>query len=106
MNIKLTEGETQVTRIMATFRKNRKHYLQEALGLAIFMISACFFSAQLEGKYGSLHGAIPNANLRLVIMGFLMGYHREDALEEAERLRERLEGRNVAAAASSERRDR
>jgi aquaporin Z len=73
MDIKLTEARTGIAHIRASFRKNRVHYLQEALGLAIFMISACFFSAQLEGKQGVLHGAIPNANLRSLIMGLLMG---------------------------------
>ena len=59
--------------LLASFRKNRIHYLQEALGLAIFMISACFFSAMLEGKDSVLHLAIPNGRVRLLIMGILMG---------------------------------
>src|SRR4030095_6333161 len=37
------------------------------------MISACFFSAALEGRHGALHIAIPNTNLRGLIMGILMG---------------------------------
>jgi aquaporin Z len=73
MDIKLTEAAAGLARIPASFRKNGVHYLQEALGLAIFMISACFFSAQLEGKQGVLHQAITDANLRSLIMGLLMG---------------------------------
>ena len=73
MDIKLNEAVTGIARIRSSFRKNRVHYLQEALGLAIFMLSACFFSAQLEGKNGVLHQAIPDANLRSLIMGLLMG---------------------------------
>lgn len=54
------------------FRKNWRLYLSEALGLAIFMISACFFGAMLEGKT-SWHQAISNAQVRLIITGVLMG---------------------------------
>lgn len=57
----------------AAFRKNRKHYLQEALGLAIFMISASFFSALLEAKDSAIHVAIPSMMLRNIIAGALMG---------------------------------
>ena len=57
----------------ASFRKNWKYYLQEALGLAIFMISACFFAALLESNSSSIHHAIPDSFLRTVIMGILMG---------------------------------
>ncbi len=73
MNMKISEGATGMARIGSSFRKNHVHYLQEALGLAIFMISACFFSAALEGKQSALHLAIPNGNLRSLIMGLLMG---------------------------------
>ena len=54
------------------FKKNWKLYCSEALGLAIFMISACFFGAMLEGNT-SWHLALPNSFLRLVITGILMG---------------------------------
>jgi aquaporin Z len=54
------------------FSKNWRLYLCEALGLAIFMISACFFGAMLEGNT-SWHKAIPNVTLRLAITGVLMG---------------------------------
>ena len=55
----------------AAFRKNRKHYLQEALGLAIFMISACFFSAMLFSEKSSWH--LPNMMMRNALMGIAMG---------------------------------
>jgi aquaporin Z len=54
------------------FEKNWRLYLCEAFGLAIFMISACFFGAMLEGKT-SWHQAIPSAQARLIITGVLMG---------------------------------
>lgn len=56
-----------------SFRNNWKHYLQEALGLAIFMCSACLFGALLESRYSVVHQFIDSAFLRTVIMGALMG---------------------------------
>lgn len=56
-----------------SFLKNWKHYLQEALGLAIFMISACYFSAVLESPHSSLHQQLQNAELRSILSGILMG---------------------------------
>jgi aquaporin Z len=50
-----------------------KLYLMEALGLSIFMISACFFSAILEAKTSIIHSLIPDSFVRLIIMGVLMG---------------------------------
>lgn len=73
MNIRVFTGAAGLTQLKASWRKNRKHYLQEALGLAIFMISACFFGAMLESPQSSWHAAIPNGTLRLIIMGILMG---------------------------------
>ncbi len=73
MPIRIVTGKGGLTQFSASFRKNWKHYLQEALGLAIFMISACFFSALLEGKNALLHLAIQNNFLRTVIMGLMMG---------------------------------
>lgn len=73
MPINSSEGSTGMARFRTAFRKNRVHYFQEALGLAIFMSSACFFAAILEGKESTLHLAIPHATIRLMIMGLLMG---------------------------------
>lgn len=57
----------------AAFRKNWKHYLQEALGLGIFMISACFFSAMLFSEKSSWHHSISSLTLRNILMGIAMG---------------------------------
>jgi aquaporin Z len=57
----------------ASLKKNWIHYFQEGLGLAIFMISACFFGAALEGEHGFLHHAIENRFIRMLIMGIMMG---------------------------------
>lgn len=54
------------------FKRNWRLYLCEALGLAVFMISACFFSAMLEGPT-SWHNAIVDPFIRTVIAGILMG---------------------------------
>src|SRR5436309_15984208 len=56
----------------ASLKKNYKHYLQESLGIAIFMISACFFGGILEAKDSALHHAITDNFARSVIMGICM----------------------------------
>jgi len=73
MNIRVFTGSSGLAQIKASFKKNWLHYLQEALGLAIFMVSACFFGGMLEAKNSSLHLAIPNAFARSIIMGIMMG---------------------------------
>ena len=73
MPIRVFTGTGGIIQLKASFRKNWKHYLQEALGLAIFMISACFFGALLEGKDAPLHLVIQNNFFRTVIMGIMMG---------------------------------
>ncbi|HEU5168735.1 MAG TPA: aquaporin, partial [Chitinophagaceae bacterium] len=71
MPIQVFTGKRGFTQMKAAFRKNWKHYLQEALGLAIFMISACFFSAMLFSEKSSWF--LPNAMMRNVCMGIAMG---------------------------------
>src|SRR6266496_4629534 len=73
MPIRIYSGKDGLTQMKASFKKNWIHYLQEALGLAIFMISACFFGAMLEAKNSVLHLAIHSSFARTIIMGVLMG---------------------------------
>lgn len=73
MPIRIDTGTSGWSQGKASFIKNRIHYLQEALGLAIFMISACFFGALLEAKQSPVHHAIPGSITRSLIMGVLMG---------------------------------
>jgi aquaporin Z len=73
MNIKAVSGYGGFIQMRASFKKNWKHYLQEAFGLAIFMISACLFGALIYSNHGALHLAISNDYIRTVIMGILMG---------------------------------
>jgi aquaporin Z len=73
MPIRVVTGSGGWLQMKASWKKNWKYYLQEALGLGIFMISACFFGAMLEAKNSSLHLAIPNNFIRTVMMGVLMG---------------------------------
>jgi aquaporin Z len=53
--------------------ENIKIYLLEALGLAIFMVSACFFTVLLEYPHSPVHKALVNPFTRLVLMGIAMG---------------------------------
>jgi aquaporin Z len=55
------------------FQQNWKLYLMESLGLAIFMISACFFGGILEAKTSVIHQMILYPFLRNVLMGIMMG---------------------------------
>ena len=73
MPIQVATGTPGVTQMKAAFSKNWKHYLQEALGLAIFMVSACFFSAVLFAEKSSWYHSIPNEVMRNILMGIAMG---------------------------------
>jgi aquaporin Z len=73
MPIRVFTGKDGMKQMKASFKKNRKHYLQEALGLAIFMISACFFSAMLFAEKSSWHSSLSNDMHRNVLMGIMMG---------------------------------
>jgi aquaporin Z len=73
VNIRAFSGKKGLAQMRASFKKNLQHYLQEALGLAIFMISACFFSGMFEAKNSSWHLAISNDFSRTIIMGVMMG---------------------------------
>jgi aquaporin Z len=58
--------------MLNAFKNHWRLYFSEALGLSIFMISACFFGAMLEGET-IWHRGIPSAFSRTVITGVLMG---------------------------------
>lgn len=73
MPIQVFTGSKGIKQLKAAFQKNRKHYLQEALGLAIFMVSACFFGAMLFSEKSPWHNLIPTETLRNVLMGVAMG---------------------------------
>jgi aquaporin Z len=73
MPIQVVTGSKGWVQLKASFKKNWIHYLQEALGLAIFMVSACFFSALLWGNDVSFHFNISNDSTRNIMMGVLMG---------------------------------
>jgi aquaporin Z len=73
MPIRVYSGKRGFTQMKASFKKNWVHYLQEALGLAIFMVSACFFSALFWGNEGSLHYTFPDDDVRNIVNGILMG---------------------------------
>lgn len=73
MPIRIVTNKSAGVQIISSFKKNWIHYLQEALGLAIFMISACFFGSLLEAQHSFIHLLIPDSFTRNVLMGILMG---------------------------------
>src|SRR5438309_10537296 len=54
------------------FKQHWKLYLMEALGLAIFMISACFFAGFFESS-GSFANKALASDTRHILNGILMG---------------------------------
>ena len=56
-----------------TFRKNWIEYLIEAWGLGTFMVSAGGFGTLLFYPQSPVYLAIPNASIRLILMGLAMG---------------------------------
>ena len=58
--------------IKASFKKNWKFYMQEALGLVIFMFSACFFSGLFFGHHGYFVADFTEP-VRQILLGLLMG---------------------------------
>lgn len=73
MPIRIVAGTGRFTQMKASFVKNWKYYLQEALGLGIFMVSACFFSAELFSQQGILANAFTTGEEKNIMMGLLMG---------------------------------
>ena len=73
INIQVITDEPGIKQARASFAKNRLHYLREALGLAIFMVSACAFGSLLEARHSWLHLAVQSDQVRLIIMGVAMG---------------------------------
>lgn len=60
-------------KMLETLKQHWPEYLMEALGLGLFMISACAFGVVLEHPGSMVHKAIPDGNLRRVLMGLAMG---------------------------------
>ena len=73
MPIRIVTGHSGWLQLKASFKKNWINYLQEALGLAIFMASACFFSAMLFSPESSWYTAIPDLAIKNILMGVAMG---------------------------------
>lgn len=71
--IKVNSGYSGWQQMKAAFRKNYIHYLQEALGLGIFMISACFFGAMLFSEKSSWYHLLESDTQRNLLMGVAMG---------------------------------
>jgi aquaporin Z len=56
-----------------TLKCHYPEYLMEAAGLGLFMISAASFGTLLEHPASPIHQAIPNPDLRRLLMGLAMG---------------------------------
>lgn len=73
MPIKINTGSRGYVQMKAAFKMNWRHYLQEALGLGIFMASACFFSAMLFSEKSAWYHFFPGFTARNIFMGLMMG---------------------------------
>jgi aquaporin Z len=73
MPIRVFSGSKGWKQIKAAFTNNWIHYLQEALGLAIFMISCCLFGALIYSKQSTWYPLFPSQFARNVLMGVMMG---------------------------------
>lgn len=73
MPIRVFTGSGGMKQLKASFKKNSLHYLQEALGLAIFMISACYFSAKLFSPQSNWYNLFADNMQRNLLMGVMMG---------------------------------
>ncbi len=73
MPIQVFTGTTGTKQMKAAFRNNKQYYVQEALGLALFMVSACLFSALIFSPNGSWNHVIAGDLLKNAVMGMLMG---------------------------------
>ena len=72
MPIRVVTRKSGLTQLKASFKKNWTHYMQEAVGLAIFVISACFFSALFWGHGKTFHFSFPNEPIKNISNGILM----------------------------------
>lgn len=59
--------------MLESLRKNWGKYLIEAAALGCFMISACIIVVLMEYPGSPLHAALPNATIRLYIIGAELG---------------------------------
>ena len=70
------ETETPVSKpdkLRQALQSHWPEYLMEALGLGLFMLSACAFGALLEHPSSPLQQAIESPALRRALMGVAMG---------------------------------
>ncbi|WP_407527890.1 aquaporin [Lacibacter sp. MH-610] len=73
MPIQVRRGLSGWTQLKAAWNANQLYYFQEAIGLGIFMVSACFFGSMLFSPYSSWYAYLPDVFLRNILMGVAMG---------------------------------
>jgi aquaporin Z len=59
--------------MVQSLKQNWKIYSMEAVCLGLFMMSASLFATLLEYPGSSVHQALPNGNIRSILMGLAMG---------------------------------
>jgi aquaporin Z len=72
VDIQIKRVPAGIAPVRAIFKKNWKYYVQEALGLAIFMVSACFFSGLFFGQNGYFVSGLSVFD-RQSFLGLMMG---------------------------------
>jgi aquaporin Z len=58
---------------MKSFRKHLPEYLMEAAELGLFLVVAGLFASLFESPQSPIHQAIPNGDVRRLLMGVVMG---------------------------------
>ena len=59
--------------MLRTLRQHWPEYLFEAVGLGVFMVSACLLTALLEHPSSAVHASLRDASLRRALLGLGMG---------------------------------
>jgi len=65
---------TEVATAAQSLRAHWPEYLMEALGLGLFMVSACGFGTLLEHPASPVRAALPDPAMRRGLMGLAMGF--------------------------------
>jgi aquaporin Z len=73
METQLSPALRAPSKAYAALTSHWPEYLMEAVGLGLFMLSACTFVVLLEHPSSAVHQALPDATLRRVLIGIAMG---------------------------------
>jgi aquaporin Z len=73
MDTQLSNTLRAPSKAYAALTTHWPEYLMEAMGLGLFMLSACICVVLLEHPSSAVHQALPDATLRRVLIGIAMG---------------------------------